>query len=257
MDRAESPAPGRFSGGGIDLFCGGHASLADGRLLFASGTEKGVNGHRLCRIFDPHAYSDPSTHGWSNTDSLNVARWYPSLTTLGDGRVMAFSGLQYFELLTFGGALANGTAVDTLSPMVLERSPYWNAGDVPIPDVTLGSTRPSARTDAAIDASVAVRLVGNDASGVAMMYGGKDGSSPQGDLWVAWREGFHTREAWKWVEPPVDATRDPKCRARASGRHDACVRSESTVRAARLHRRCGEQSTSRDLAGRRQLRASR
>lgn len=135
-------------GGGIDLFCGGHATLADGSLLFASGTEKGVNGHRLCRVFDPTKLRNAS-NGWSDTDSLNYARWYPTLTTLGDGRVMAYSGLQYFELLTFGGALASGQATSDAHPMVLERSPYWNQGSVPIPDLTLGSS-PPARTDAAV-----------------------------------------------------------------------------------------------------------
>jgi len=36
---------------------------------------------------------DPATNGFTNVQSMAVGRWYPTTTVLGDGRVMAFSGL--------------------------------------------------------------------------------------------------------------------------------------------------------------------
>lgn len=73
----------------FDLFCCGHSALADGRLLCAGGT-----GH-----YNPFtgrneaAAFDPGTQQWSFVQSMAHGRWYPTLITLGDGRVLAATGL--------------------------------------------------------------------------------------------------------------------------------------------------------------------
>jgi hypothetical protein len=73
----------------FDFFCGGDTFLADGRLLSAGGT-----GH-----YDPFlgrndaTVFDPASGAWSFVASMAHGRWYPSLITLGDGRVLAASGL--------------------------------------------------------------------------------------------------------------------------------------------------------------------
>src|SRR5437762_1524369 len=36
---------------------------------------------------------DPSTNSFTNIQNMTHGRWYPTLTTLGDGRVMTFSGV--------------------------------------------------------------------------------------------------------------------------------------------------------------------
>jgi hypothetical protein len=103
-----------------NIFCGGQAWLPDGRLLVAGGMlpeldeeveedlpeleeEVHVGGHggmrgggeRGCWIFDPRSSS------WSPTADLNLdpaggpnsgGRWYPTLTTLHDGRIIAVGG---------------------------------------------------------------------------------------------------------------------------------------------------------------------
>lgn len=103
-----------------NIFCGGQAWLPDGRLLVAGGMlppltqeeeedlpeleeEVHVGGHggmrgggeRGCWIFDPRRSS------WSPTGDLNLdpagnpnsgGRWYPTLTTLHDGRILAVGG---------------------------------------------------------------------------------------------------------------------------------------------------------------------
>ncbi|BAC90112.1 galactose oxidase-like domain-containing protein [Gloeobacter violaceus] len=72
----------------IDLFCCAHAALADGRILFGGGTKQ----------YDPFygineaITFDPQTQKWTKVNSMAIGRWYPTYTTLGDGRVLAVSG---------------------------------------------------------------------------------------------------------------------------------------------------------------------
>jgi hypothetical protein len=72
-----------------DMFCNGMVVLHDGRVL--------VNGGNL--RYDPfygerrNAVFDPATHLFTNVQNMAHGRWYPTTTTLGDGRVMTFSGL--------------------------------------------------------------------------------------------------------------------------------------------------------------------
>jgi uncharacterized repeat protein (TIGR02543 family) len=72
-----------------ELFCAGHAFLPDGSLLVAGGHNVALgdaNGLIQASIFDGFA--------WRATGSMRYARWYPTLVTLGDGRVIALSGDQ-------------------------------------------------------------------------------------------------------------------------------------------------------------------
>lgn len=95
-----------------DLFCSGHAQLADGRILAAGGTRKwgggGIHpsGHFI-GLRDAYLF-DPSDEQWHVTGKLVTQRagdvtsgkdiektggkWYPTLVTLPDGRVLAVSG---------------------------------------------------------------------------------------------------------------------------------------------------------------------
>jgi len=72
-----------------DMFCNGMVLLDDGRPFIASGTIQ----------YDPFfgqlqaATFDPQANTFSNVPNMAHGRWYPTLVTLGDGRVMIFSGL--------------------------------------------------------------------------------------------------------------------------------------------------------------------
>ena len=73
----------------FDFFCGGDSFLPDGRLLSAGGT-LGYNpyrGRRDATVFDPQSQS------WAFAGQMTHGRWYPTLIALGDGRVLAASGL--------------------------------------------------------------------------------------------------------------------------------------------------------------------
>jgi hypothetical protein len=74
----------------FDFFCGGDSFLADGRLLSAGGTlayPGHVSGRADAVLFNP------TTQQWARAGHMAHGRWYPTLVTLGDGRVLAVSGL--------------------------------------------------------------------------------------------------------------------------------------------------------------------
>jgi hypothetical protein len=84
-----------------DLFCCGHALLPDGRLLAAGGTStydsqtphgphqssSHFTGIRSSAIFD---WRDESR--WQPGPLMAAGRWYPTLLTLHNGKVLALSG---------------------------------------------------------------------------------------------------------------------------------------------------------------------
>ncbi len=71
-----------------DLFCAGHTTLADGRVLAVGGEVDRTNefGSKEVHIFDP------DTETWTRVADLQFGRWYTTVTTLPDGRVLAMSG---------------------------------------------------------------------------------------------------------------------------------------------------------------------
>ncbi|MGH7508786.1 MAG: galactose oxidase-like domain-containing protein [Gemmatimonadales bacterium] len=77
------------------LFCSGHAFLPNGNLLVAGGHIAEHRGLPDANLFDPMAQT------WISAPSMSRGRWYPTSTTLADGRV-----------LTLGGRDGSGTEVD-------------------------------------------------------------------------------------------------------------------------------------------------
>ncbi|MCC3766685.1 DUF1929 domain-containing protein [Streptomyces sp. UNOC14_S4] len=80
----------------VDMFCGGHVQLSDGRVLIMSGnksypTADGSHGYEGFR--DSYLF-DPDTESYTKTNDLNDGHWYPSATELGNGDVITFGGLR-------------------------------------------------------------------------------------------------------------------------------------------------------------------
>jgi hypothetical protein len=77
----------------FDFFCGGDAFLPDGQVLSAGGTlaydsdDHGFWGRADAAVFDP------GTEAWRFAATMQDGRWYPTLVSLGDGDVLAASGL--------------------------------------------------------------------------------------------------------------------------------------------------------------------
>ena len=73
-----------------DMFCNGMSVLPDGRVF--------INGGNL--QYDPffgeprNAAYDPASGTFSDLENMADGRWYPTVTTLGNGSVMTFSGLK-------------------------------------------------------------------------------------------------------------------------------------------------------------------
>ncbi|MBI5866593.1 MAG: hypothetical protein HZB38_19170 [Planctomycetes bacterium] len=86
------------------IYCSGHTSLADGRVLFRSGNAEGP-GNFQTTLFDPFQSDpllrfvpgpdevwchDPNPPGGNCNpgDFREVTRWYPTCTTLGNGNLL-------------------------------------------------------------------------------------------------------------------------------------------------------------------------
>jgi hypothetical protein len=73
---------------GYDVFCSGTAVLPDGRPLVVGGTNTygAFTGDNRASLFDPVGVR------FAQSESMVDGRWYATAKTLGDGRIMAFSG---------------------------------------------------------------------------------------------------------------------------------------------------------------------
>lgn len=81
-----------------DIFCAGHAFLPDGRLLVAGGTyryDNSIFGIPMPPFsgLDQSYLFDPVKESWTRVEDMSNGRWYPSLISMGDGRVLAVAGL--------------------------------------------------------------------------------------------------------------------------------------------------------------------
>ena len=73
----------------LGYVCNGMVLLKDGRPLIAGGTIQYDPFYGQSQV----ATFDPLANTFSNVQNMAHGRWYPTLLTLGDGRVMTFSGL--------------------------------------------------------------------------------------------------------------------------------------------------------------------
>lgn len=73
-----------------DMFCNGMIVLPDGRAFINGGTSTytpALAGLAKSAVFDP------ATNTFTDVQNMAHGRWYPTVTTLGDGRVLAFGGV--------------------------------------------------------------------------------------------------------------------------------------------------------------------
>ena len=105
---------------GWDMFCNGMVALADGRIFINGGNLK----------YNPflgqprNAVYDPTTGQFTDVENMAHGRWYPTVTTLGDGSVMSFSGLSEIgttnravEIYTVGSGWSAEYQADWVPPL--------------------------------------------------------------------------------------------------------------------------------------------
>ncbi|BAB77950.1 galactose oxidase-like domain-containing protein [Anabaena sp. FACHB-709] len=92
FERIPSP-PSIQAGETNDLFCTGHLQLSNGNILFVSGTGRYYPGGAFTGNRQINLYNW-KTGTWSALKPLKQGRWYPSLISLADGKVVIFSGLK-------------------------------------------------------------------------------------------------------------------------------------------------------------------
>ena len=69
-----------------NLFCAGQITIGDGRLLVVGGHVQAYEGIKDTILFNPQ------TGTWAQGADMSVARWYPTVTQLPDGRAFVVSG---------------------------------------------------------------------------------------------------------------------------------------------------------------------
>jgi hypothetical protein len=102
-----------------DMFCNGMVVLHDGRPLIDGGTLQYNPFLGLSKA----AVFDPVTSQFTDLPSMAHGRWYPTVTVLGDGTVMAFSGLEE--------ATGTNYAVEIFNPSTGSWGPPHQAGWTP------------------------------------------------------------------------------------------------------------------------------
>jgi Domain of unknown function (DUF1929)/Bacterial Ig domain len=70
----------------VNIFCSGMEQLSDGRILVAGGHVAADTGLPAATIFNPN------TETWTVGANMAWGRWYPTATSLSDGRILVNSG---------------------------------------------------------------------------------------------------------------------------------------------------------------------
>ena len=205
---ALSVLPGPWSPG-VDIHCAGHSGLPNGELLSAGGEDFGQFwGIADSRTFQTGPGTTPGS--WAAGPAMRQARFYPSVSTLADGRAAVTGGHRDEQAWFFGGRVngippSSGVG-DLLSRHARSAGGGWDLSVTP--EATGSGERPTPR-----EGHSAVYLQALNAS---VYFGGRNGagSAVDQETWLLRREdgttlaGDYTYRWDKLVTPdPKPATR--------------------------------------------------
>lgn len=93
-----SPDSGEFKDVAVpyDMFCAGHVTLPDGKVLLAGGTmafPEATDGPTTFKGSARSYYFDPADDQFHPLGDMAGAHWYPSLTKLGNGDIWSAGGI--------------------------------------------------------------------------------------------------------------------------------------------------------------------
>ncbi len=103
-----------------DLFCSGQTALADGRILIVGGYGESASkmGIANAEIFDP------SNNTFTVVPKMAYPRWYPTATTLSDGRVLVLGGWKTTEHTNAGIPEVYDPASNTWTQLTNANNPF-------------------------------------------------------------------------------------------------------------------------------------
>jgi hypothetical protein len=100
------------------LFCAGHTLMADGRLMIAGG-------HRMDDAGIKVTYFYGQNGSWTKGPDMANGRWYPTLTVLPDGDVLAMAGRNEAGSVVRTPELWNGSGWAQLTGAGTLEIPYY------------------------------------------------------------------------------------------------------------------------------------
>ena len=103
---------------GTNLFCAGHVSTATGKLFVAGGHISDAHGLPDVNTFDP------KTSTWASLPPMAFGRWYPTVTELPSGQVVAMGGKDQNGATVQTPELWNGTSWKQLTS-AMRNLPYY------------------------------------------------------------------------------------------------------------------------------------
>jgi hypothetical protein len=192
------------------IYCTGHTFLPDGRLLIVGGsipTSGNPKGDSRGTIFNP------STGGFSSATAMAQGRYYPTLTTLPSGKILAVSGSDQTGAVVTIPEIGDGVTWRRLTSAPLSiPTPYYPAMFVaPNGKVFLAGYPAMSRylsvTGTGAWTTVATRKVADRTMGSAVMYApGKilyvgGGDPPTNSAEVIDLNPNQSAPSWRLVSP--------------------------------------------------------
>jgi len=194
-----------------NIFCSGFSHLGSDTLIVVGGHEAEETGIVTTSIFTPNAATL-----WSTTGSMAARRWYPTITTLPNGKILATSGSEYLRALVLGGSTnPQSSAPDTevyVHRMILTGAGGWDSRVIPSdqgpPTPREGHT-----------------LVSDEWLSNFILFGGRDTSTAlKKDVWLLFSDDrVDAGEAYRWSLKTPTTTPAPAARRL----HTAIVRADT------------------------------
>jgi hypothetical protein len=182
-----------------DIFCSGHSSTADGRLLITSGEYTPGVGIEKTYLWDP---TQTATDSLRSGPTMAQERWYPSNLSMDDGTILTFAGTRWAYMPMFGGTTSSGQQQDFRALALGTKPGTWKWWD---PQPSGGP--PVGREDhaACLDPISRMFVIGGDDNGASS-------NGKRNDAWMIERTpprpSIPTDSTWQWVNlsPAADST---------------------------------------------------